>query len=451
MYPERSNNRERAKNDNYNHIIESSQMPKHNNEMSDFKVLPNVPHPTILLVGKRFSGKSTTGAALANMYKFDRWVAWCGTKETQEYWGNLFGSKATVYGIGSRGMCALSRIVQFQQQKILEYKLQDLPLPHKYSIGMIFDDVTANREFRKSKILEDLFANGRHYKAMILISCQYIKQLPPPVRSNADYIFILHNTKSTLKLLYAEYVESPETYDLFYQLVREVTERKDIDNNPMYMSLVFNNCTRGGSSDHSITSSFMIFRHESGFNISSIRLGSQEWRSYNQNTYKDLERISMERRLHQNARLNRIRRHKSQCEKDNRYDRSSGIGNNNHNIESDHEFEHDEDDIYCYTTDGKPYNSNVKIISKKGKELVIRLPREAKPPEIPAWTATKPSQNTHSKSLLLQSRDVCKSKSRSQRNSSRSSTQKRGNIANRSNRTTRSDSQLHAHPFSPYY
>lgn len=406
-----------------------------NNMLNDFKVLPHVPHPTILLVGKRFSGKSTTGAALANMYNFDRWVAWCGTKETQEYWGNLFGSKATVYGTDSKGMCALSRIVQFQQDKIMEYKLQNRTLPHKYSIGMIFDDVTADREFRKSKVLEDLFANGRHYKAMILISCQYIKQLPPPVRSNADYIFILHNTKSTLKLLYSEYVESPETYDLFCQLVRQVTERKDIHNQPMYMSLVFNNCTRGASSENTITSSFMIFRHESGFSVSNIQLGSQQWRAYNQNTYKDLERIELERRLHQVARKNRILRHQSQCEE---WESSYGDHHEGH-----HDTVRDASDAFCYTSDGKAYNSNVTLSAKNGKEFTIRLPRESKPPEIPTWTETKVDKPVMS-SLLL---NVQQSNQSSPKQHSQSQRQR----ASHQSRASSKMSRKHAQPFSPFY
>jgi hypothetical protein len=271
-----------------------------------------VPHPTILLVGKRFSGKSTTAVAIAEHFTVPRWAAWCGTKDTQDYWADRFGSSATVWGPDDNGKAALARIIKYQQRKVRLYKtVLHEPFPEKYSMGLLFDDITSNRNFRKGEMLEDLFSNGRHYKAVLIISCQYLKQLPPAVRTNTDYLFMLHNAKRTCKLLYEEYVENPDDFNVFLGLLRMVTGQKDDRGKDLYNALVYDNVIK----TYKLDEMFYIYRHYEGYDPSKVRLGDPQWQEFNREHFKDTEKEEQERAHRRKKRMMRLQEYRDQQEK----------------------------------------------------------------------------------------------------------------------------------------
>lgn len=70
----------------------------------------NVPEPTILLVGKRFSGKSYTSVSIAEKFPVHRWAAFCGTKDTEDFWAAKFESSASVRGPDAEGISYLIKI-----------------------------------------------------------------------------------------------------------------------------------------------------------------------------------------------------------------------------------------------------------------------------------------------------------------------------------------------------
>jgi hypothetical protein len=271
--------------------------------LADFRVEPSTPFPTVLLVGKRFTGKSTTSVALAGMFTHvHRWAAWCGTKETEDYWAGRFGSSACVWGPDPGGIAALKRIIAYQQKKVRLYgKCLKTPLPAKYAVGLVFDDVTSCRLFRRSEMLESLFSNGRHFRSVIIISCQYPKQLPPAVRTNTDYVVMLHNTKRTCQILFEEYVENPDNFDSFLDLLHNVTALS-YKGRPLFNALVYNNCVKTNRLDEM----FSVFRHTPGFTVESVQLGSPAWRAFNEDHYRDSEDYAARRLYNKKERMKRL-------------------------------------------------------------------------------------------------------------------------------------------------
>jgi hypothetical protein len=246
--------------------------------LEDFLADPKIPHPTMLLVGKQFSGKSAKMVSIAQMYNAPRWEIWCGTKDTEEYWTRKFESSANIHKPDNNGRKALEKLILFQQRKVRYYsKVLKKKMPEKYTLGLVFDNVFESQEFKKSEILEDLFSNGRHYKTIILISCNNVKQLPPAVRLNSDYIFILQNSKATLKILHDEYVENPEEFGMFLDLVRTVTSQVDENGKDMYNALIYKNCVKTNKLD----GMFKIHRSIENFDPDKVILGSTKWREYN--------------------------------------------------------------------------------------------------------------------------------------------------------------------------
>jgi len=269
-----------------------------------------VPEPTILLVGKRFSGKSYTGVSIAEKFPVHRWAAFCGTKDTEDFWAAKFDSSASVRGPDAEGKAYLVKLIRYQQRKSRLYeKVLKLPFPDCFKLGLIFDDITSKREFRKGELLEDLFTNGRHYRTIIIISCQYLKQLPPAVRTNTDYMFLMHNTKRTCKILYEEYVEEPETFAAFLELLRSVTGQRDELGKDLFNSLVYDNVVKSSK----IEDMFKVYRNEGKPIIDQMKLGSKEWREYNKGHYKDKDYEMQMREYRKRKRLLRIQEyHKRQ-------------------------------------------------------------------------------------------------------------------------------------------
>lgn len=278
--------------------------------LQDFAFNPaKVPFPTILLVGKRFSGKSYTSVSIASKFDVPRWAAWCGTKDTEDFWAERFESSATVKGPDEKGKSYLINVIRYQERKGRLYKkILRQPFPRKFTVGLIFDDVTAKREFRKGEILEDLFSNGRHYHAVIIISAQYLKQLPPAVRLNTDYMLMMHNTKRTIKVLYEDYVEEPDEFGMFLDLIRSVTGQTDAQGNDLYNALVYDNVKKTQKLDEI----FKIYRNEGETYLNNVKLGDVDWREYNKAHYKDEDYELQIRDHRKQQRLQRLQQYREQ-------------------------------------------------------------------------------------------------------------------------------------------
>ena len=70
-----------------------------------------------------------------------------------------------------------------------------------------------------------LFMNGRHYKVLFIITMQFALGIPPNLRTNIDYVFILReNIVSNRKRLYDHYAGMFPTFEIFCQVMDACTE-----------------------------------------------------------------------------------------------------------------------------------------------------------------------------------------------------------------------------------
>ena len=260
--------------------------------------------PTILLVGKRNSGKSWTAAHIASELNMPRWCAWCGTKSAEEFWADKFKCRASVKGANEEGIAFLAKQIEYQERKVQLFKQTGVEFPAEYTLGMVFDDVTSKRKFRKGDILEELFSNGRHFKAVIIISCQYIRQLPPAVRLQSDYMFMMHNAKSVIKILHSEFVDEPDEFQMFNSLLTGVTSEKDARGKKLFNALVFDNTE--GSPDWQ--DNFKIHSTPDGFHPDQVVLGSPEWHLFNEQHFHDSKREMVKQEYRRKKHLERTQR-----------------------------------------------------------------------------------------------------------------------------------------------
>ena len=76
--------------------------------------------------------------------------------------------------------------------------------------------------------------NGRHYKLLFILTMQFALGIPPNLRTNIDYVFILReNYVSNRKRLYEHYAGMFPTFEMFCQVMDRCTEN--------YECLVINN------------------------------------------------------------------------------------------------------------------------------------------------------------------------------------------------------------------
>jgi hypothetical protein len=146
------------------------------------------------------------------------------------------------------------RILQAIQQEMEEKKMSKMT-PHEYvKSGMcsfdpraflILDDCLYDKSWVNDKNIRLLFMNGRHYFAMVIITMQYALGIPPNLRTNIDYVFILReNIYCNRKRIYEQYAGMFPSFEVFCQVMDQCTEN--------FECLVVNNNAKSNKIDDQI-------------------------------------------------------------------------------------------------------------------------------------------------------------------------------------------------------
>jgi hypothetical protein len=90
---------------------------------------------------------------------------------------------------------------------------------------VILDDCLYDATWTKDKLMRSLFMNGRHWKVMLIITMQYPLGIPPNLRTNIDYVFILReNYLSNRKKIWENYASMFPTLEAFCSIMDQTTE-----------------------------------------------------------------------------------------------------------------------------------------------------------------------------------------------------------------------------------
>ena len=90
---------------------------------------------------------------------------------------------------------------------------------------VILDDCLYDNGWSKDKMMRLLFMNGRHWKIMLIITMQYPLGVPPNLRTNIDYVFILReNYLTNRRRIYENYAGMFPTFEVFCQFMDQCTE-----------------------------------------------------------------------------------------------------------------------------------------------------------------------------------------------------------------------------------
>jgi hypothetical protein len=90
---------------------------------------------------------------------------------------------------------------------------------------LILDDCLYDNSWQKDKNIRNIFMNGRHYNILFILTMQFALGIPPNLRTNIDYVFILReNIVSNRKRIYDHYAGMFPTFDMFCSTMDQCTE-----------------------------------------------------------------------------------------------------------------------------------------------------------------------------------------------------------------------------------
>ena len=220
--------------------------------------------PVVVLIGKRDTGKSFLVRDLL-YYQQDIPIGTVisGTEEGNGFYGKMVPKLF----IHNEYNSAIIENVLKRQRTVLKQVKKEMETYKRTNIDprafVILDDCLYDNTWSRDKLMRLLFMNGRHWKVMLIITMQYPLGIPPTLRTNIDYVFILReNYIANRKRIYENYAGMFPTFEAFCYVMDQCTEN--------YECLVINN----NSKSNKLNEQVFWYKAE---NHGDFRLGSKEF------------------------------------------------------------------------------------------------------------------------------------------------------------------------------
>lgn len=245
----------------------------------DMKMIPQ--DAVCVFIGRRRTGKSTlVKDLLFHHQNIPMGTVISGTEESNSFYGKII---PPIFIHGEYNAAILSNFVK--RQKMITSKIQQLEnqprapgaMVPKSKLDprsfMILDDCLYDDSWIHDKNIRYLFLNGRHQKVFFLITMQYPLGIPPVLRTNVDYVFILREPYiSNRKRIFDNFGAAFPNFEFFCQVLDNCTEN--------FECLVINNNTRSNKLEDAI---FWYKAEIQG----DFRIGAPEFWQHNATFYRD--------------------------------------------------------------------------------------------------------------------------------------------------------------------
>ena len=233
--------------------------------------------PVIVLIGRRDTGKSF----LVRDLLFYHQNIPIGTVISGTEAGNGFYSSHVpkLFIHDEYNSAIIENILKRQKGVLKQMKKEEEVYKRRSNIDprafVILDDCLFDSTWTKDKMMRMLFMNGRHWKIMLIITMQYPLGIPPNLRTNIDYVFILREPYLTnRKRIWENYASMFPTLESFCTVMDQTTEN--------YECLVINNNAKSNKLNEQIFW-YKAEKHP------DFRLGSKEYWELSKNMGSDDE------------------------------------------------------------------------------------------------------------------------------------------------------------------
>jgi len=188
-------------------------------ELSRFNINDIKDDKVVVLIGKRETGKSfLCKDILYHHSNIPVGQVISGTEAANEFYSKMV-PKLFIHGDYQPQI--IQNILKRQKMMIEKAKTANVD-PRAF---LVLDDCLYDNTWTKDKNVRSLFMNGRHYKILFMITMQYALGIPPNLRTNIDYVFILReNYVSNRKRLYEHYAGMFPNFEMFCQVMDQCTE-----------------------------------------------------------------------------------------------------------------------------------------------------------------------------------------------------------------------------------
>jgi hypothetical protein len=220
--------------------------------------------PVVVLIGKRDTGKSfLVRDLLYYQQEIPIGTVIAGTEEGNGFYAKMVPKLFVHHEYNT----AIIENILKRQRTVLKQIKKEMETYKRSTIDprafVILDDCLYDATWTRDKMMRLLFMNGRHWKVMLVITMQYPLGIPPTLRTNIDYVFILReNYIANRKRIYENYAGMFPTFESFCQVMDQCTEN--------YECLVINNNSKSNKLHD------QVFWYKAD-NHGDFRLGSKEF------------------------------------------------------------------------------------------------------------------------------------------------------------------------------
>ena len=220
--------------------------------------------PVIVMIGRRDTGKSF----LVKDLLYHHQDIPIGTVISGTEAGNgFYSAHVPKLFIHEEYSTFLIENVLKRQRQVLKQVKKEMETYRRTTIDprtfVILDDCLYYATWSRDKMMRLLFMNGRHWKVMLIITMQYPLGIPPNLRTNIDYVFILREPYAVnRKRIWENYASMFPTFESFNTVMDQTTEN--------FECLVINN----NAKSNKINDQIFWYKAE---NRPDFKLGSKEF------------------------------------------------------------------------------------------------------------------------------------------------------------------------------
>lgn len=166
--------------------------------------------PVVLIIGGRGRGKSQTAKAIMRVLrKIPSGCVFSGTETSNPFYEGIVPSLFTFTTFEKK---IIQNIIAWQRKG------------GKNDVFVLLDDLMYDPAFLRQPLMRGIFLNGRHYHITLVITTQYAIDVPPALRGNVDYIFLLReNNIQTIGKLHKNFGGLFPNVNVFQQALKVCT------------------------------------------------------------------------------------------------------------------------------------------------------------------------------------------------------------------------------------
>jgi hypothetical protein len=139
---------------------------------------------------------------------------------------------------------------------------------------LLLDDCLYDNSWSKDVNVRYAFLNGRHVKIFVIITMQYPLGIPPNLRTNVDYVFIMReNNIQNRRRIYESYAGCFASFEIFCNVMDQTTEN--------YECLVIDNTVKSNRLQD------QIFWYKAIDHGHFTMCSSEAWKLHNENLKDD--------------------------------------------------------------------------------------------------------------------------------------------------------------------